>query len=232
MAIPLNQLPSDLIYNGQLDISNPVKKAKYDALNASYGGGGGGNSYGFNFESEVDKAFEELGTYYNRIIDEAGGDLNKALSRLKEDYDTGKRFREQNFNLNNKAMVLAQDSFAKDATQAFKTLQTRQLARGINRGSMYDPGGDKGIADTERGMLNKDVASGQAKLDLNKESAQLGFDQQGELADTNLLRGQTDLPVQFDRFKKNAEEERKYKAGELALSRQQRAYQRFEAGLV
>lgn len=194
--------------------------------------GGGSNGYNFNFESEVDKAFEELGTYYNRIIDEAGGDLNKALSRLQEDYDTGKRFREQNFNLNNKAMLLAQDSFAKDTTQAFKTLQTRQLARGINRGSAFDPGGAKGIADTENALLAGNVAKGQAGLDLNRESAQLGMDQQGELADTNLKRGQTDLPVQFDRFKKNAEEERKYKAGELALSRQQRAHQRFEAGLV
>lgn len=43
--IPLSQLPADLLYKGQLDVSNPVKQAKYNGLNSAYqssGGGGGG----------------------------------------------------------------------------------------------------------------------------------------------------------------------------------------------
>lgn len=31
-GIPINSLPPDLVWNGQLDVSNPVKKAKYDQL--------------------------------------------------------------------------------------------------------------------------------------------------------------------------------------------------------
>ena len=44
MAIPISQLPSDLVYNGQLDISNPDKQTKYNQLNAQWqaGQGGGG----------------------------------------------------------------------------------------------------------------------------------------------------------------------------------------------
>jgi hypothetical protein len=34
--IPLSQLPPDLLYNGQLDVSNPVKQTKYNQLNAAY----------------------------------------------------------------------------------------------------------------------------------------------------------------------------------------------------
>lgn len=51
MAIPIDQLPSDLVYNGQLDVSNPVKQAKYDQLNSSYGdnnGGGGSTDSGID----------------------------------------------------------------------------------------------------------------------------------------------------------------------------------------
>lgn len=36
MAIPINQLPSDLVWNGQLDVSNPVKRTKYEQLNKEW----------------------------------------------------------------------------------------------------------------------------------------------------------------------------------------------------
>lgn len=36
MAIPIDQLPPDLVWNGQLDISNPDKQSKYNRLNAEW----------------------------------------------------------------------------------------------------------------------------------------------------------------------------------------------------
>ena len=44
MAIPLDQLPGDLKYGGGLDLSNPVKQAKYDKLNQAYEQGGQGTT--------------------------------------------------------------------------------------------------------------------------------------------------------------------------------------------
>ncbi len=46
MAIPLSQLPGDLLYNGQLDVSNPDKQSKYNQLNAQWEQGNGGASGG------------------------------------------------------------------------------------------------------------------------------------------------------------------------------------------
>jgi len=51
MAIPLDQLPADLLYQGRLDVSNPVKQTKYNQLNDEWnqnqgrGSGGGGIDY-------------------------------------------------------------------------------------------------------------------------------------------------------------------------------------------
>lgn len=193
---------------------------------------GGGSSFGFDFEAEVDKAFNELGSYYDYIITEAKGDMNRALARLEEDYKTGKRQRMESFNLTKEAQGLAQDAFATDADKAYKTLATRNLARGINRTSAFAPTEGRGIADVEQNKLAADINRGQQGLDLNKKSSQLALDQSSELADLSLTRGQEDLPREFTRFEKTQQENRKRDAGELALSRQQRAYQRFEASLI
>jgi hypothetical protein len=36
MPIPISQLPPDLVWNGQLDVSNPIKQTKYNQLNAEW----------------------------------------------------------------------------------------------------------------------------------------------------------------------------------------------------
>ena len=36
MPIPISQLPPDLVFGGQIDISNPIKKTKYERLNREY----------------------------------------------------------------------------------------------------------------------------------------------------------------------------------------------------
>jgi hypothetical protein len=190
------------------------------------------NDSNFDFALEVDKAFNELGTYYTSLLDEAGGDLNLALSRLQEDYDTGKRFRLQNFEQSSKAIDLAQESFSTDADKAFKTLENSQLAKGISRGSMYDPSGAKGIADVETELLNKNIGLGQENIDLKRTGLDTEFTQANTLADTTLARNQVDMPEKYNRYKRDLEEQRKLEAGQIATSREQRAYNRFESALV
>lgn len=194
--------------------------------------GGGGNSFGFNFEAEVDKAFNELGKYYDFILTEAEGDLNRALARLEEDYTTGKRQRMESFNLTKEAQALAQDAFSTNAESAYRTLATRNLQRGISRQSAFDPTGGRGIADVEEKRLADRIGMGQSELDLREKGQDLQFNQSGELLDTQYERISEDLPRDFERFKREKEEQRKIDAGNLALSREQRAFQRFESGLT
>src|SRR3972149_7458335 len=63
------------------------------------GGGGGGDggysipTFSFDYAAEAEKAYGELGPYYDRLLSESKGDMNLALSRLVEDYDRGLRFK-------------------------------------------------------------------------------------------------------------------------------------------
>jgi hypothetical protein len=228
----LNRQQSIQLYGTEAYTGWGETEAMYDARDKGLSGGGNGNGGEFNFESEVDKAFNELGGYYTQLLDEAQGDLNLALSRLQEDYDTGKRFSMQNFEQAGKAIDLAQEAFSTDADKAFRQLKTSQLARGINRQSAFDPNGGKGIADVEAGRLKEDVASGQENLDLRKQNLDINFEQGNQLADTSLARSKVDMPTEFNRYKRDLEDRRKKEAGQLALSRQQRAYDRFESALI
>ena len=223
----LSQQQSQQLYGTGSYVGWGEAEAAADAKAKGLTGGGGGG-----FEGEVDAAYNELGDYYNRLIDEAGGDINKALSRLQEDYDTGKRQRMASFNLTTQALSLAQDAFSSNAQEAYKTLQTRQLARGIGRQSAFDKSGALGIADTENADLTGNIDRGQAQLGLEKQGKQLAFDEANLMADTNLQRGTTDLNTNLSRFKTNAEDQRRKDAGNLALSRQSRAQQRFDAALL
>lgn len=206
-------------------------EAQYDARSKGRTGNGGQLS----FESEVDKAYSELGNYYTQLLDEAKGDINLALARLEEDYNTGKRFRLQDFTRNKQIIDLAQEAFSTNADEAFRTLKTNQLKRGINRASAFDPNGQNGalgIADVENQRLRGKVDLGQREIDLRGEGLSDNFEQTEELAATDLARSQVDLPKKLSRFEKDIEDERRQRAGGMALSRQQRAFDRFEASLI
>lgn len=101
MSIPISQLPADLVYNGQLDVSNGVKQAKYNQLNDAWNNAnnGGSNSSGSGFQpiSAPDfnkleqQSFDLLKPYYLQLAKEAQGDFKRATSILEEDYTTGTR---------------------------------------------------------------------------------------------------------------------------------------------
>jgi len=69
-------------------------QADFIATNGAKAGGGGGiPTFNFDFAAEAEKAYGELGVYYDRILKESRGDVDKALSRLVEDYDRGLRIK-------------------------------------------------------------------------------------------------------------------------------------------
>lgn len=69
MAIPLSQLPPDLIWNGQLDVSNPVKQAKYNQLNDAWNQNQGQDP-GQRAEETLLQAQQKLQEETNRLFKE------------------------------------------------------------------------------------------------------------------------------------------------------------------
>src|SRR5260370_659260 len=64
----------------------------------SSGGGGAASrpaipAFNFDYAGEAAKAFGELGPYYDKLLTDYKGDMNKILSRLIEDYDNGIRIK-------------------------------------------------------------------------------------------------------------------------------------------
>lgn len=103
MSIPLSMLPSDLIWNGQLDVSNGVKQAEYDQLNNAYNNAGSGGGGGFqqvqppDLKAIEDKVYNQLKPYYLQLLTESNGDYTRAVDRLHQDYQKGIRVASEDF---------------------------------------------------------------------------------------------------------------------------------------
>jgi len=211
----------------------------YEDLAREYLGAGatgtGSTAFSFDLEAEIEKAYEELGEYYNEILEESKGDMNLALSRLAEDYETGKRFRRQDFTLSQEAIDIAQEDYSQDAQRARRNLRDIQLARGITRQSAFEPVKDQGglgIADVERQRLEKGIGLGEQRLDLRRRGLETNLEQSEELARLEKQRLETDIPEKQKRYERDISRARKLEAGDIATQRYQRAFQRFQTELL
>lgn len=188
--------------------------------------------FNFNLPAEIDKAYSDLSEYYDKILQDAGDDLNLALSRLAEDYDTGKRFMSENAKVSRETLLLASQNLATDANASRKAAETSLVSRGLLRNSQFDKTDpNMGIATDVTNTLEGRINRAERTQKLSEKSFELGQEQQGLALDTNRNRAEQDLRTANERFIDQKAEERKQRAEELASSRAQRAYQRFEAGL-
>lgn len=214
----------------QYILSNPNERSRYErelGLVPTTSGG----AFNFDYASETEKAYNDLGKYYEELLDMSNDDINLALSRLQEDFDTGKRFQRENSGISRQTLALARQDLVSSVDTAKRTLVGNQLERGIYNKSNFDQGTNMGLATKEQNRLQENVNRSEQKLDLSEKQFDLEEAQSGELAQRSLTRGQEDLDRQKERYTKSLEEERKQKAGDLASSRAQRAYQRFESQL-
>lgn len=166
------------------------------------GGGGAGGSFNFDYEGEVNKAYGELGTYYDRILKEARGDVDLAVARMIEDYETGNRRR------------LEDVGFATENIE--RNTRSNALARGLYQQSAYGTG--FGIPDQERVRRTQEVQRTADRSLLDSTTAK--------------DRRQTDLKTELQRREFDLEQKRRQEAADLASQRESRAFSRFSAGLV
>lgn len=170
--------------------------------------GGGQGAFNFDYAGEAQKAYGELGTYYDKILQDSKGDMNKALARLKEDYDRGIRFKKEDT--------------AKAVEVSNKNVQNNALARGLYQKSAYEPptGPQQGF-----GIPTENFT--RATQDLNT-----GLNRYLETTGVNLARQQTDLPLAEQRKETDLEQQRRQQAGELANTRGGQALQKYQANLI
>lgn len=182
----------------------------------SYSGGG----FNFDFAGEAEKAYGELGTYYDRLLKENDFDVNKALSRLSYDYDTNTRQARQDYFIQEKQMKTAQE-------QQNKALITEGLRRGITRGSAYDTQGKDmlGIFGAKKKQLGELQA-------MDTQQLSTSLDRYLKGAELSKQRSTEDINTQAERYKSELERNRRKEAGELANLRGQTAFQNYSSSLV
>lgn len=193
-------------------------------------GAGGVPTFSFDYEAEAKKAYGELGEYYDRLLKESKGDLNLALSRMVEDYDTGLRFKKEDLSTAQDSLSLAQQEADRQAALGRDRLKESALARGIYQKSAMDPNGGLGIADTELSEYNTGVGYSNTLRKNQGQGLLTAFNRYKETADVNRKRTEFDLPEKQKRYEFGLEQERRAKSGELANLRGERAYQKFYAG--
>lgn len=192
-------------------------EAMYDARNKGLSGGGQ-QGFNFNFEGEAKKAYDELGAYYDRILKESKGDLNKAQSRLVEDYDTGIRLKKEDVSVARQQLGIQQE-------QTNKAGVDNALARGIYQKSAFDPNGGYGIQDQAQRLNDQEFQQRNAAIDTN-------LNRYTDAAGLARDRTQADLTENQSRNEFNLEQSRRTEAGQMANERATRALTRYNAALI
>lgn len=150
-------------------LSDPNQVARYDR---ELSGGlspqqqaGMGMPFAFDYEQEAQKAYGELGTYYDRLIREYKGDVNKILSRMVEDYETGKRVR-------NTAME-----------QAATGARTQALSRGLYQKSLYNPDLGYGVSQQliDKSQVPYKEQASQSDLALKRKKEDIATEEERKL---------------------------------------------------
>lgn len=202
---------------------------------AGKGGGEGGGSgsgsipaFNFDYEGEAKKAYGELGPYYTRLLDWAQGDMNKVLARLKEDYDSGLRFKKEDTAYNKQTLTNAQGQQDIQEGYAKENVTNNALARGLYQRSLDDlnrnPEQGFGIPDQQFNKVSAayDFRTGERNRQMGQLDTNLTrYEQQ---ATSNKTRTEQDQATNFERDKFKLEEERKTRSADLANTRGQKAY--------
>lgn len=185
-----------------------------------------------DYAGEIERAYDDLGAYYDELLKLADDDLNLALSRLQQDYETGVRFQRESAGISEEALDLARLDMAGNIDSAKRVLEKNLVSRGVLRGSPLTSDTNMGIATQSQNRLQGDINLLEDRQNLREQEFQLGQEQDTFLRDQAFTRGKEDVTREDVRYRKQLAEERKQKATTLGSSRAARAFQRFESGLI
>lgn len=199
------------------------------------GGGGGRGVFNFDYAGEAQKAYGELGAYYDRLLRESEGDLNKVLARLTEDYARGVRIKTRNTDLSRENLDIAQRIQDKQQAQAVERGQGSLISRGLLSRSYYAPATETNPYGVGSTLLNnliepftqrtKARARQRTALDTGLQDYVEQYGPTGVL----LTRKTADVAEAKARKKANLEQSRRTSAASLANTRGSQAYNRYLA---
>lgn len=131
------------------------------------------------------QAYEQLKPYYAKLLADSNGDVNRAMGRLTEDYQTGTRYVQEDLASSMKNLGL---QFGQEDTQQQDNLNQRGIAltQGADGKLQYGGGGEAG---TEIGLQKQSQA-------LRKEAEQRSADRATASAGLQMKRGQEDVARQ------------------------------------
>lgn len=193
-------------------------------------GGGGVPTFDFDYTGEATKAYGELGAYYERLWNEASGDLNKVLARLTEDYDKGLRVKTRDTALADESYALAQAEQNRQQGIANNRLEGNLINRGLFSQSAYAPGTGPtplGIGSALVNNLNDPYAYRTEARNRQRLALKTGLaDYEGLYGPTGTLRkrAQEDAATNLSRKQFQLEQSRREQAGSIADQRATRAY--------
>lgn len=193
-------------------------------------------AFNFDYKAEAEKAYGELGGYYERLLRESQGDMNKVLSRLVEDYNQGIRFKREDAATQTGALDLADQQAGEEAVLQKQGVMNNALSRGLYQKSAFTPPAQQaeegmGIASQNFQTLAQRLAYQGQLRQRQRDAVKTGLGRYEEVAGINLARQQQDIPEQQKRKEFAMEQERRTRAGELANSRASTAYNQYSAGL-
>ena len=190
---------------------NPSEESEYQRLLAEAGGASGGTNaagtitpFNFDWTAAEAEALEKLRPYYEEKLKEAEGDVGRAKQLIEEDYDRGKRYREEDL----ATQTTADTQTAKEETQGSMEALNR---RGVLFGQM-DPGQETSAAPISDFAQKFELDPLQAKQQARRQAIQRAISRQEEVAGVEKTRGLQEQDIAFPRYKKALEEEKQEKA--------------------
>ena len=191
-------------------------------------GGSGGSFQAPDYASYYNEANKKLEAYYARILDEEGGDVERAKLRLEEDYTKGMRISQEDYD---RGMRISDEEYQASTAehklnvqQEDRALEGDLLSRGISQGGVagQKTGEMKSRQDLRREAIDRALRQSEEELYYGKERGE-------EELSTDKLRGGEDTDTSWRKRQNELAEQRETKASQMAGSAYDREFQKRSA---
>lgn len=207
---------------------NPAQETRYRELTGMNNAGTPTGLQVPNYQQYYDTAYSSLQAYYQRLLTEEGGNVERVKRRLEEDYQRGNRITMEDFvtktaqsqeeygaNTKQEALVRQQED---------RSLEDNLLSRGVSMGGLADSKNaeQKSRQELRREAIDRALKNTQQELAYGKERSM-------EESALTKLRGVEDVQSGWGSFQTRMGQEREEKALGLAEQSYQRDLQKRQA---
>lgn len=180
------------------------------------------NPAAIKYQPYEQAALAELAPYYQKILDQEGGDVERAKKRMEEDYSRGVRYSTEDLQRGTVQRGEDLSSFQKYEESQFPQ-EDRQLLESMNARGILN----SGITGNEMGRLKlsqeKRKEAITRALKRQEDEQTIGHARTLETSALTKARGTEDLSTAFERYTKEQEQTKRREATSLGAERFGRA---------